>query len=238
LTSTGSVVRCRPRISSKETHTAIAVTSMSGELVDELSAAARASGYAQLLQWAQAIDDERVWALEDVRGVSRGLEGFLLERGERVVRVPPKLMAGARKSARTYGKSDSIDALAIARAPLAHPQLPMAVQDNAARELQLLTNHREALVRQRSEAQDRLRWLLHDIAPDLQIPVGRWTARSGLTASRGASRGEQTAAVRSREILVRRCRTLTRDANELEVRSRCVSPITRRSCLSSRAAGR
>jgi hypothetical protein len=55
-----------------------------------------------------------VWALEDVRGVSRGLERFLLEHPERVVRVPPKLMAGARKSARTYGKSDSIDALAIA----------------------------------------------------------------------------------------------------------------------------
>jgi transposase len=158
-----------------------------------------------------------VWALEDVRGVSRGLEGFLLERGERVVRVPPKLMAGARKSARTYGKSDSIDALAIAHAALAHPQLPMAVQDNAARELQLLTNHREALVRQRSEAQDRLRWLLHDIDPDLQIPVGALDRKIWLDrVARRLARGEQTVAVRIARDLVRRCRTLTRDANELE----------------------
>ena len=104
---------------------------------------------------------------EDVRGVSRGLERFLLSCGEHVVRVPPKLMAGARKSSRAFGKSYAIDALAIARAALAHPDLPVAVPDEAARDLRLLIDHREALVRQRSEAQDRLRWLLHDIEPDL-----------------------------------------------------------------------
>jgi transposase len=201
----------------KQTHTAIAVKSASGELVDELSAAARRSGYAQLLAWALAFDEERVWALEDVRGVSRGLERFLLEHGERVVRVPPKLMAGARKSARTYGKSDSIDALAIARAALAHPQLPTAVPDDAARELQLLTSHREALVRQRSEAQDRLRWLLHDIDPDLQIPAGALDRKVWLDrVARRLARGEQTVAARIARDLVRRCRGLTRDANELE----------------------
>jgi transposase len=97
------------------THTAIAVTSTSGELVDELSAAARASGYAQLLQWAQAIDDERVGALEDVRGVSRGLEGFLLERGERVVRIPPKLMAGP---ARARGRDFLLDAAVVVLMPV------------------------------------------------------------------------------------------------------------------------
>ena len=43
---------------------------------------------------------------------------------QRVVRVPPKLMAGARASARTRGKSDPIDALAIARAALREPTCP------------------------------------------------------------------------------------------------------------------
>jgi len=38
----------------------------------------------------------------------------MLAAGERIVRVPPKLMAHARDSARTYGKSDPIDALAVA----------------------------------------------------------------------------------------------------------------------------
>jgi transposase len=88
----------------KQTHTAVAVRSGSGELVDERTAAARPAGYRELLAWAQTAGEERMWALEDVRSVSLGLERFLLSRGERVVRVPPKLMAGARKNARGFGK--------------------------------------------------------------------------------------------------------------------------------------
>ena len=44
-----------------------------------------------------------MWAIEDCRHVSGALERFLLARGERVVRVPPRLMAGARDSARERG---------------------------------------------------------------------------------------------------------------------------------------
>jgi transposase len=55
-----------------------------------------------------------VFALEDCRHVSGRLERELLARGERVIRVPPKLMAGARRSQREFGKSDPIDALAVA----------------------------------------------------------------------------------------------------------------------------
>ena len=50
------------------------------------------------------------------------------------VRVPPKLMANARDAARTYGKSDPIDALAVARAALREPDLPAARLDGPARE--------------------------------------------------------------------------------------------------------
>jgi transposase len=46
------------------------------------------------LAWARELDGERVWALEDCRHVSGGLERFLLRSGERVVRVhtvaPPR----------------------------------------------------------------------------------------------------------------------------------------------------
>ena len=62
------------------------------------------------------------------------------------MRVPPKLMAQARDAARTYGKSDPIDALAVARAALREPDLPVAQLDGPARELRLLVDHREDLV--------------------------------------------------------------------------------------------
>src|SRR3954447_17435970 len=108
----------------KRTHTAVAVRSGSGGLVDELTAAARPAGHRELLGWARALGEDRLSALEDVRGASRGLERFLVARTERVVRVPPKLMAGARRGARSFGKSDSIDALAIARSRGARPPGP------------------------------------------------------------------------------------------------------------------
>ena len=46
--------------------------------------------------WARGLDGERVWALEDCRHVSGALERFLIARGERVVRVWTRLMAGTR----------------------------------------------------------------------------------------------------------------------------------------------
>jgi hypothetical protein len=64
--------------------------------------------------------------------------------GERIVRVPPKLMAHIRDSARTYGKSDPIDALAVARAAQREPDLPVARLDGPDRELRLV-DHRQSL---------------------------------------------------------------------------------------------
>ena len=90
--------------------------------------------------------------MEDCRHLSRRLEADLLAAGERIVRVPPKLMAHARDAARTYGKSDPIDALAVARAALREPDLPMAQLDGPARELRLLVDHREDLVTRRHRA--------------------------------------------------------------------------------------
>ena len=42
----------------------------------------------------------------------------MIDRGETVVRLSPRLMANAREGVRERGKSDPIDALAIARAAL------------------------------------------------------------------------------------------------------------------------
>jgi transposase len=68
------------------------------------------------VRWARGLDDERVWAIEDCRHVSRRLEQALLAAGERVVRVPPHRMGASRRGEREPGKSDEIDALAVARA--------------------------------------------------------------------------------------------------------------------------
>jgi transposase len=80
------------------------------------------------------------------RHLSQRLEADLLAAGEEIVRVPPKLMAGTRRSARTYGRSDPIGALAVARAALREPGLPAARLDGPERDLRLLADHRDDLV--------------------------------------------------------------------------------------------
>ena len=101
------------------------------------------------------------------------------------MRVPPKLMAGARSSARTRGKSDPIDALAIARAALREPDLPVAEHDQSSRELKLLVDHREDLVAERTRMQNRLRWHLHELDPEIDPPA----APAGRGRSAGRARG-------------------------------------------------
>ena len=101
----------------KRTHSAVAVDELGVELKARTEPAKR-DGFGELLVWARGLGDERVWVIEDCRHVSGPFERFLLDHGETVVRLPPRLMADARKSLRERGKSDPIDALAVARAAL------------------------------------------------------------------------------------------------------------------------
>lgn len=149
--------------SHKHTHTVVAVDA-TGRKLAERTVAATPAGHLELRRWATQWPD-RTWALEDCRHLSRRLEGDLLGAGERVMRVPPKLMAGARRAGREPGKSDPIDALAVARAALREPDLPAAQLDGPERELRLLVDHREDLVAERTRAQNRLRWHLHELSP-------------------------------------------------------------------------
>jgi transposase len=201
----------------KQSQTAAAVERASGELRGERTVAARRQGHEQLLAWGRALAPERLWALEDCRHVSVSLERFLIASGEQVLRVPPKLMAGARRSSRERGKSDAIDALAVARAALREPSLPVARLAGAEREIRLLVDHRDDLVAERTRIQQRLRWHLHELEPELELPAGCldrrvWLERLG----RRLARGEQTVQVRICRELVARCRELSRRASELE----------------------
>jgi transposase len=172
----------------------------------------------ELLAWASALGEERLWALEDCRQLTRWLERELLASGEELVRVPPKLIAPERRAGRTRGKSDPIDALAVARAALREPGLNRPRPDEQPfRELKLLVDHRDDLVDERRRAQQRLRWHLHQLDPSFAVParrldrplyldrVGRWLARC-----------EQETQVRIARDLVSRCRSLTRSILELD----------------------
>ncbi len=99
----------------KRSHTIAAVSAATGELVGGQTVQVGTKGFAALLVWARGLQGERVWAIEDCRHVSGSFERFLIGRGERVLQVTTRLMAASRRGARERGKSDSIDAVAVAR---------------------------------------------------------------------------------------------------------------------------
>ncbi len=198
----------------QRSHTVVAADEAGAEL-GSVTVSATPEGHIRALRWA-AQWTERRWAIEDCRHLSRRLEADLLAAGETVVRVPPKMMAGARRSARTRGKSDPIDALAVARAALREPGLPTARLDGPAREVKLLVDYRERLVRERTGAQNSLRWRLHELDPTFDPPAGSLDRYKTLDEIEVflADHGGVTAELARREVA--RIRDITQEANQLQ----------------------
>jgi transposase len=211
----------------KQSLTAVAVDE-AGRLLDETTVAAVADG--ELLAWADRLGERRLWAVEDCRQLTRWLERQLLAAGEELVRVPPKLMAPERRAGRTRGKSDPIDALAVARAAVREPGLSRPRPDEEPfRELKLLVDHRDDLVDERRRMQQRLRWHLYQLDPTFAVPLRMLARASHLDrVGRWLARQEQELQVRLARELVGRCRSLDRliaalDA-ELEQRTAQLAP--------------
>jgi transposase len=198
----------------KQSVTAVAVDEAGRPLEEKVITV----GSDELLGWAAALDAVRLWAVEDCRQLTRWLERQLLALGEDVVRVPPKLTVPERRAGRTRGKSDPIDALAIARAALREPDLSRPQPgEQASREIKLLVDHRDDLVDQRRRTQQRLRWHLFQLDPTYVVPLRMLGRSSHLErVSRWLARHEQELQVRLARELVASCRALNRQVAELD----------------------
>jgi transposase len=211
----------------KQSVTAVAIDE-AGRMLGEVAVQV---GSDELVGWAANLSEgERLWALEDCRRLTRWLERQLLASGEALVRVPPKLMAPERRSRRGRGKSDPIDALAVARAALREPGLGRPRGDEEPfRELKLLVDHRDAIVDERRRVHQRLRWHLHQLDPTFEVPL-RMLARSSHLerVSRWLGRQDQELQVRLARELVTQCRSLNRTIaaldQELEQRTAQLAP--------------
>ena len=127
-------------------------------------------------------------------------------------------MAPERRAGRARGKSDPIDALAVARAALREPELGRPRPgEQVFCDLKLLVDHRDDLVDERRRTQQRLRWHLHQLDPTFAVPLRMLGRPSQLErVSRWLARQEQELQVRLARELVTRCRSLTRAIVELD----------------------
>lgn len=208
----------------KRTHTFAAVDEL-GRHLGHRTFAATPDGHLDALSWASRWP-ERSFAVEDCRHLTRRLEAELLRAGESLVRVPTRLTVAERRSSRERGKSDPIDALAVARAALREPGLPVARLDGPARELRLLIDHRDDLVNERTRMTNRLRWHLHELVPTLEIKhrsLRRFVHLDRVAAAVAGLDG--TVANIARELL-ERIRSITVRVNDLEREiSKLVTPL-------------
>jgi transposase len=183
----------------KQSHTAVAADEL-GRKKAQRTVRARRDGHRELIAWARELAPAgRLWAVEDVRHVAGGLVRDLLAAGESVVFVPPKLMAGERRGGRERGKSDPVDALAIARLALREDAgLPAVRLDEQVLEVRRLSDYRDDLVAERTRVINRLRWMVHDLDPALAPPprsLGTGRARAKLQAGLRALPGSAGRAV-------------------------------------------
>jgi transposase len=200
--------------SHKRTHTVVALDDV-GRRLDELTVAATSTGHLRLLEWAAQWDGVQ-FALEDCRHLTRRLERDLLGAGQRVIRVPTRLMATARRSGRRPGKSDPIDAEAVALAALRHDGLPVAELDGPAREVRLLVDHRRDLVAERTRIQSRMRWHLHELDPTLSVPSRGLRRFCVLDELADLLRDQAGVVARLVRDQLARCWELTEQINQLE----------------------
>jgi len=198
----------------KHSVTAVAIDEAGRQLVEKLVEV----GSTELPGWASELGAERLWAVEDCRQLTRWLERQLLGLGEDLVRVPPKLTVPERRAGRTRGKSDPIDALAIARAALREPDLSRPHPDERVfREIKLLVDHRDDVVDQRRRTQQRLRWHIFQLDPTYVVPLRMLGRSSHLErVSRWLARQPQDLQVRIARELVTNCRSLNRTIAELD----------------------
>ncbi len=204
----------------KRNHTLVAVDGQTGAARGQLAIAASDSGALAALRFAAGLKDECVWAIEDCRHVSARLEAALLAGGERVIRVPAAMTSQARKVSRTVGKSDPIDARAVALVVVRDgiESFSQAFCDEHAMEIRVLNDYRDQLISERTRAINRLRWHLVTIAPELEAQLAQAALKGPRVCARLArqlARLPQSPRLRVTKQLLKRIAEIGREERDL-----------------------
>jgi transposase len=226
VTTVGAVVGVDPH---KRVLSAVALDGRGGQLGQWQGGATR-RGVEELRTWAAGCAPAAVWAIEGSNLYGRRLALALVEAGADVRDVCPTRTAERRRRRPGRGKSDALDAEAIARELLAHPDLPHAFKVVTAR---LPDPRREALavlVRARHQVVDRHRRLVNEAETLLnELPAPLAERLPGCTqivprlaaAARLRASGDPVAALRLRLLRAQareeRALAAERDALEREL---------------------
>lgn len=156
----------------KRVHVALAVDE-SGRELGAWQGPNSPSGWQDLLSWASDLDSTREWGIEGAWGNGRGLSQSLVQYGETVYEVNARWTASGRRRARRPGKTDGLDARAVALFVRQEaPSLPRVLLDDETAILDLLVTQREAAVAESTRLRNQIHALLLQIDPqyDRKLP--------------------------------------------------------------------
>jgi transposase len=133
-----------------------------GGVLGNWNGAMSAKSLSTLLGWAAELTPDATWAIEGSNNLGRRLALALTTAGADVRDVCPTRTADRRRQRPGRGKSDVVDAEAIARELLAHPDLPRAFKSAEASMPDPVREELTVLVRARKQMVDRHRRLLNE----------------------------------------------------------------------------
>lgn len=149
----------------KLSHTATSVEPSTNTDRGSLRVSASLEGYQQLMDWATAWP-ERVWAIENAKGLGHHLAQWLLQSGETVVDVPSTATARVRELSRGgRRKTDRIDAAAAACVAFTQADYRPVEADGDRAIIRLLDERRTDLANQHSRVINQLHAVLRELLP-------------------------------------------------------------------------
>jgi transposase len=140
-------------------------------------------GWEQLARWAVELGGPRRWGIEGAWNYRRGLAQHLVACGETVYEVNPRWTALGRRSARIRGKSDPLDAHAVAMLVWREGEtLPrVAVEDETAI-LDLLVTGPEGALAEATRLRNQIHYLLLQLDPEYRSHLPNLPTEAGLAA--------------------------------------------------------
>jgi len=157
--------------------------------------------------WVGAQAKERRIGIEGSLNYGAALTKHLLSCGEDVREVPASLTHAERRKKRSQGKSDLVDAVAIARVVAREADLPSARRTAQLSDLKLLVDYRDQLVRARTQVANRVHADLVSIRPGYERGIPNLQSKGQLAKVRPLRRGDHS--IRA-ELLRRRLAELVR----------------------------
>jgi transposase len=164
----------------KRVHQALALTE-TGAVLGSWRGANTPEHWQHLLAWASTFPGPRQWGVEGAWNYGRGLAQFLVVQHETVYEVNPRWTADRRRRARKPGKSDRLDAHAVAK--LVHEEaasLPCVAADDDTAVLDLLVTERDAALAEATRLRNQVHQLLLHVDPAYQQHLPRLTSKAGL----------------------------------------------------------